>query len=381
MRDDVIVVGGGLVGAASALALAQAGRRVVLVEGRTPDFTDLTEGWDARVYAISPANRAFLQALGAWPEMSRVGTIRAMDVRGDAGGRIGFAAEDAGGDALAWIVENRWLLAALWRALPRAGVECVCGVQPQALQVDPHAARLTLSDGTVREASLLVGADGANSWVRDALGITASVKPYGHSGVVANFACARAHGGVARQWFTGRDVLAWLPMAGDRISMVWSTATPEALLQLTPAALCETVAAAGGHALGALQCLTPAAAFPLRLIRPQCVIGARALLVGDAAHTVHPLAGQGVNLGFADAALVAQLLHGARDPGSYLLLRRYERARLAPVRTMQYTCDALFQLFQPSALPALGWLRNTGLTLTDRLPGLRRLLARQAVGF
>ncbi len=380
-NEDILVIGGGLVGAASALALARAGQRVALIEQRAPDFAALEEGWDARIYAVSPANRAFLQALGAWPDMARVGTITAMDVKGDAGGRIGFDARDADTDALAWIVENRWLLAALWRALDAAGVERLTGVSPVSFASDARSARVGFSDGSAREARLVIGADGASSWLREQLGIAASVKPYGHSGVVANFACEEPHGGVARQWFTGDSVLAWLPMAGKRVSIVWSSADPDALTALPAAELCERVAAAGGHALGAFELLTPAAAFPLRLIRPERVIGTRALLVGDAAHTVHPLAGQGVNLGFGDAIALEALLPRVPDAGSHLLLRRYERSRREAVRTMQATCDGLFTLFTTRDLPGLSWLRNTGLTLTDKLPMVRRELARRAVGF
>ncbi|MGL6070814.1 UbiH/UbiF family hydroxylase [Craterilacuibacter sp.] len=380
-RDDVIVVGGGLVGAATALALARAGRRVALIEGRLPDFTGLEQGWDARIYAVSPANRAFLAGLDAWPDMTRVGTIAAMDVRGDEGGQIAFSAADAGAGALAWIAENRWLLAALWRELSAAGVEVISGVRPLALETDAFEAVLQLDDGSRRHAALVIGADGANSWVREACAIKASIKPYGQSGVVANFACERPHGNIARQWFDGSSILAWLPMAGQRISMVWSSCDPDALLVLSDDALCAQVAAAGGHALGKFELLTPAAAFPLRLIQPEAVIAPRVALVGDAAHTVHPLAGQGVNLGFQDAAVLAALLAGTGDAGDWLSLRRYERSRREAVRTMQHTCDGLFTLFHQQDLPGLAWLRNAGLSCTNKLPMLKRELARRAIGF
>ncbi|WP_043590312.1 UbiH/UbiF family hydroxylase [Chromobacterium haemolyticum] len=377
---DVIVVGGGLVGASLALALDRAGKRVALLEGRPPRLDGLEQGWDARIYAVSPANRRFLESLDAWPGAERLGAIEAMDVRGDAGGRIQFAASDAGEPALAWIAENRWLLAALWRRLAASGVDCLPGLKPQALSADALGAALTLDDGRRLSAALLVGADGANSWVREQAGLAASVKPYGQSGVVANFDCERPHGGVARQWFTGGDILAWLPMAGNRISMVWSSSDPARLLELPPEQLAETVAAAGGRALGELAVITPAAAFPLRLIQPERVAAERVVLVGDAAHTVHPLAGQGVNLGFQDAAQLAALLVGERDAGDWMLLRRYERQRREAVKTMQLGCDGLFQLFQAKA-PGLPWLRNTGLNLTNCLKPLKRQFARQAIGY
>ena len=380
LQYDVIVVGGGLVGASLALALERAGKSVALLEGRPPRLEGLEQGWDARIYAVSPANRRFLESLDAWPGAERLGAIEAMDVRGDAGGRIEFAASDAGEPALAWIAENRWLLAALWRRLTASGVDCLTGVLPQTLRADALGAELELEDGRRLSAALLVGADGANSWVREQAGLDASVKPYRQSGVVANFDCERPHGGVARQWFLGGDILAWLPMAGNRISMVWSSSDPERLLQLSPDALAETVAAAGGQTLGKLATITAAAAFPLRLIPPQRVVAERVALVGDAAHTVHPLAGQGVNLGFQDAEQLAALLAGERDAGDWMLLRRYERQRREAVKTMQLGCDGLFQLFQAKA-PGLPWLRNAGLNLTNCLKPLKRQFARQAIGY
>lgn len=378
---DVVIVGGGLVGASLALALADQGRSVALVEGVQPRFDKLEEGWDSRIYAISPKNRRFLSALNAWPSEERIGTIARMEVHGDAGGEIVFDAAEAGGDALASIVENRWLLAAMWRQLADSGVSCLTGVRTETLVTNACAATLTLSDGQALTTKLLVGADGAHSWVRDQVALTARVDPYHQHGVVANFACEKPHGNIARQWFLGDSILAWLPMAGNRISIVWSTFKPEVLTELQPEAFCATVAAAGGHALGTLDLLTPPAAFPLRLITPQSVASERVVLVGDAAHTVHPLAGQGVNLGFQDAATLANLTAGVRDPGDWLLLRRHERTRREAVATMQLTCDGLFKLFHTKDVPGLVWLRNAGLSLTNHLVPLKRELIKHAMGF
>jgi len=378
---DVVIVGGGLVGASLALALSKQGRSVVLVEGQSPNFAMLEDGWDNRIYAVSPKNQRFLESLEAWPGAERIGTIARMEVHGDAGGEIVFDAAEAGGAALASIVENRWLLAALWRRLDRSEVACLTGVRPGTLETDASVTKLTLSDGQILKTKLLVGADGAHSWVRDQIALTARVDPYHQHGVVANFACEKPHGDIARQWFLGDSILAWLPMAGNRISIVWSTFKPEMLTGLDPEHLCDTVAAAGGHALGKLSLLTPPAAFPLRLISPQSVVSERVVLVGDAAHTVHPLAGQGVNLGFQDAATLADLTAGVRDPGEWLLLRRHERARREAVSSMQLTCDGLFRLFHTKDVPGLVWLRNTGLNLTNRLVPLKRELIRHAMGF
>ena len=380
---DALIVGGGLVGASLALALARQGRQVALIEGQQPPLTELDrpDDWDPRVYAISPANQAFLQGLHAWPDASRLGVVAGMDVRGDRHGRIAFHAADAGQPALAWIAENRWLLAALWQQLADSPAQCIAGVRPSAISQHPRHVSLTLDDGRSLNTRLLIGADGANSWVRQQTGIRVDVSPYGHSGVVANFVAERDHGNIARQWFLGDGILAWLPLPGQRISMVWSTAKPEALTALDAATLCDTVAQAGGRELGGFSLLTPAHAFPLRLMRPDSVVAPRIALVGDAAHTVHPLAGQGVNLGFGDAQALAALLaeHGG-DPGEWLLLRRYQRMRREAVNTMQLTCDGLFKLFHTQD-PLLGWLRNTGLSLTQHLPLIKRQLAKQAIGF
>jgi ubiquinone biosynthesis UbiH/UbiF/VisC/COQ6 family hydroxylase len=378
---DVIIIGGGLVGASLALALALARQRwrVALLEGQPQETPDL-QSWDARIYAISPANRDFLAGLGAWPGMERIGTVARMDVRGDQGGRLEFSAGEIGAPALAWIAENRWMLAALWREIRQSDIQVLDGAQAQTLITDVRQARLTLSDGRSLSASLLVGADGANSWVRRQTGLEAKVKPYRQSGVVANFDCELAHGDVARQWFFGDSVLAWLPMAGKRISMVWSTFDPERLLALDAGQLAHTVAEAGGRALGTLSTLTAAHAFPLRLIRPEAVVQQRVALVGDAAHTVHPLAGQGVNLGFQDAVALAALLAKGGDPGLWQTLSRYQRNRREAVLTMQLSCDGLFSLFHQSSLPGLARLRNTGLSLVNHLGPLKRKFARHAVG-
>ncbi|MCG9054927.1 UbiH/UbiF family hydroxylase [Laribacter hongkongensis] len=378
---DIVIMGGGLVGASLALALGQADRfRVALLEPRPArlEGLDQPDDWDARVYAVSPANQRFLASMDAWPDMSRMAAVSKMDVRGDAGGRIEFDAAGAGAGALAWIAENRWVLAGIWRALRETPVEILLE-RPVAFESDHGRAALTLNDGRLLTARLVVGCDGANSWLRSEAGIDIRVAPYGHSGVVANFLCERDHGGVAHQWFTGDGVLAYLPLPERRMSMVWSCADPERLLALSGDELCRQVAERGQFTLGQLSLLTPAQAFPLRLIRPVQVIGTRLVLAGDAAHTIHPLAGQGVNLGFGDAILLAKLLAQADDPGSRLLLRSYERGRLESVRTMQYTCDALFRLFTHPH-PAIGWLRNTGLKFTNALGPVKRQLVKEAMG-
>ena len=233
-------------------------------------------------------------------------------------------------------------------------------------------------------AKLVVGADGVRSWVRQAAGIVAEPRPYGQTAVVANFDCERAHHGVARQWF--RDdggVLAWLPLPGRRISIVWSA--PDALAAelraLQRDALAARVADAGGHALGVLAPITDAATFPLSFLKLPATIAHRLALVGDAAHGVHPLAGQGVNLGFGDVEALAGVLAErgpVGDPGAPILLERFARRRAEPVLAMQTVTDGLVRLFGP-ATPWLKTLRNAGMTAVDRLPVLKRALAQPAL--
>jgi 2-octaprenyl-6-methoxyphenol hydroxylase len=230
----------------------------------------------------------------------------------------------------------------------------------------------------------VVGADGLRSWVRSAAGLLAVPRPYGQTAVVDNYDCTRAHHGCARQWFRpDGSVLAWLPLPGRRISIVWSApdALATELLSLTAEALAARVADAGEDALGALVPLGPPSGFPLQYLRLPTSVAHRLALVGDAAHGLHPLAGQGVNLGFGDAEALATVLAQrgpVDDPGAPVLLARYARRRAEPVLAMQAVTDGLARLFEPSG-PWLRTLRNAGLSAVDRLPALKRILAQPAL--
>ena len=381
---DVAIVGAGSAGLA--LARATRGLAVALIAPATaaapPDGAI-----DARVYALSPGNADFLTELGAWQAIApgRLAPVYAMQVHGDAAGSaIAFDAYRAGARELAWIVEDRALQSALWRGLgEREGLEIFAPAQCRRLEIAADAVRLQLEDGREICARLVVGADGAQSLVREQAGIAAAAQDYAQRAVVANFACEHAHGNVARQWFQRGPVLALLPLPGNQVSMVWSTGDAEAarLMALDAAALGREVAAAAGGALGMLTAITPPRAFTLRRLTARASVAARIALVGDAAHVVHPLAGQGANLGLQDARQLAATL-GARepwrDPGELRLLRRYARARAGDALAMQAAVHGLHRLFGAEAAP-LAWLRNAGLNLTDRLPVIKNLLIRQAM--
>ena len=381
MIYDTLIIGGGLVGAAMAVALKQQQRRVALLEIRPPatDAERLEKGWDARIYAISPANRQFLQSLHAWPSESRIQPVARMDVRGDGGGRIEFAAADIQADRLTSIAENRWLLAALWRQIEALEIP-VFTEAAAAIHTDIDVATLTLPNGETLKTRLIIGADGTNSWVRAQAGITVQENAYGHHGVVANFHTEKNHHGTAYQWFKHGEVLAYLPLPDHKISIVWSTAVPEKLTALAPDDLAAAVTAQGEGMLGRLSPLSPAFAFELILRRPATTVAQRIMLIGDAAHTIHPLAGQGVNLGFGDAIEFARLSQNAADLGAHQLLKRYAQNRLEPVRTMQLSCDGLFHLFGENHLPALPWLRNNGLNWVNAAAPLKQRLIKHAMG-
>jgi len=380
---DAVIVGAGLVGAS--FARAARGLSIALVgsasRGRVP------EAFDARVYALSPGNVEFLRRLKVWQSIApeRLTPVYGMRVSADNGrSLLEFDAYRCGVEALAWIVEDSLLQDALWNSVrARDGIELIVPADCEELELGADHATIRLGGGRAVRARLVVGADGAQSFVRGRAGLGVAERSYGQTAVVANFACERPHANVAYQWFQGGPVLALLPLPGSHVSMVWSVPDAEAgrLLALDGEALCREVGRACGGMLGELTMVTPPRGFALKRLKAGRPVAPRVALIGDAAHVVHPLAGQGANLGFQDARVLAEVLAArepVRDPGDFRLLRRYVRARAESLFAMDATVDGLFRLFAAEGRTA-SLLRNAGLNFTDRIPVLKNILMRQAM--
>jgi 2-polyprenylphenol 6-hydroxylase len=386
---DVLIVGAGLPGLALALALRGSGFSVALVDRHQPAL-DAAQPWDARIYAISPGNAHFLHGIGVWSRMDRerLTPIETMRVFGDgAGAQLDFSAFDSGECALAWIVEQRELMAAtlaVWADVDQPET-IYADSPPLALLRERDSSSVKLEDGTLLSARLVIGADGLRSWTRGQAGMGGDLRAYGQTAVVANFTTELAHHGRAWQWFlTDGGVLAWLPLPGRRMSIVWSApdAKAQELLALTDREFAKAVAAEGSSVLGGLELLTArGASFPLTFMRLASPVAARLALIGDAAHGIHPLAGQGLNLGYGDVKVLAGILRerGAiSDPGSNLLLGRYARTRALPTLAMQAMTDGLWRLFNTKhALP--GGIRNRGMAVLNRLPIVKSILMQPAM--
>ncbi|HEY5791133.1 MAG TPA: UbiH/UbiF/VisC/COQ6 family ubiquinone biosynthesis hydroxylase [Gammaproteobacteria bacterium] len=384
---EIAVVGGGMVGAALAAQLAADGFEVALVEPRPPaaprdDRTDL------RVSAIAPGSRQLLERLGAWPALAAHATAyRAMQVwDGTGGGHVRFAADEIGADDLGHIVENGRVQHALWerlRAAPR--VRLLAPARVAGLLLTRATAQLELDPGGLLHARLVVAADGARSQVRGWAGLHSVGWDYGQKTLVANLRTAEDPAATCWQRFLPTGPVAFLPLAAGRSSLAWhaTTGLADRLLALDDAAFRAELEVASGGVLGAIEELGPRAAFPLRLQHALRYHGRRVVLVGDAAHAIHPLAGQGVNLGFRDAVALAAELATARaagaEPGDPAALDRYQALRQPDNAAMLLAMDAFKRGFG-NANAAARSLRNLGLDLADRAGGFKQALMRRALG-
>lgn len=390
MNFDIVIIGGGLLGASMAAGLKHSGLSIAVIESQnapiSPDIPETENQWDSRLYAISPGSSQFLEQCGAWSRIDpwRITPVEAMRVFGDTGPELKFTAQQIGHSELAFIIENRAMHRALWDILrEQHNVTLLEQSRCATLDFNPDHAELTLENGQKIKAKLVVGADGRNSWARNQAGISAAPIDYHQHGVVANFITEQPHQNIAYEWFQTDGILAFLPLSGSRVSMVW-TATPEKsaeLLALDSDALSRTVEAASFNTLGKLELITPAAAFPLRLLILPTISKPRLALIGDAAHNMHPLAGQGANTGFRDVQQLIQLLmnRGLQDDcGDAHLLRQYDRKRKEDIYSGQAVTYGLKHLFN-NDVSVIRELRNWGLGVTNKITPVKKLLISHAV--
>jgi 2-polyprenylphenol 6-hydroxylase len=383
MREfyHVLVLGGGVIGKACALRLAQQGLRVALVALEKP-IVD-------RVYTLSRGAQAFLSAVHVWQAMpqSSLQPVCAMEIFTDntRPPALRFSSHTAVAEQLAWTVPNRALEQSLDAALRGE-----CGGNPctrftkraRVLCRGSDGVHLTLEHGESLRAECVIGADGLHSWTAAQVGLASEEKSYARTAIVAEFKAERRHDGVARQWFIRGEILALLPLPEQQISIVWSTGDAQAqnLLALSPERLASYLQQLVWAHTGALQSVSPARAYPLCWKRAPRLATQGVALVGDAAHVIHPLAGQGVNLGLRDVAALAQVFAAKEDFRSYgdqRLLDRYARARALDIELMAQLTDGLYHLFLPQHA-FLAQLRRLGLGLVERLPGVKQFLLHMA---
>jgi 2-octaprenylphenol hydroxylase len=388
-RYDLIVVGAGMVGAAFACACQGLGLSVAVVEPRPPQRTWPAGEVDLRVSALSRASQRILTRLGAWERILELGAspYREMVVwEGLGRGSIRFDSAELGEPDLGHIVQNRVIQLALWEHLELdSNATLFCPGNCVGLDLGHESAVLALGDGTRLSARLLVAADGRDSWVRRTAGIETAGWEYDQQAIVANVTPAQWHARIAWQRFLPTGPLAFLPLGDGRCSIVWSVQQDRAaeLMALSEVDFAAELGVASEHRLGDILAVGPRAAVPLRLQHADAYVRPRLALIGDAAHAVHPLAGQGVNLGFLDAAELVQALGTGlalgRDPGGLWTLRRYERARRGDNLAMLAAMDGFKRLFSNDNA-ALAALRGWGLSATDWLTPVKRHLMASALG-
>jgi ubiquinone biosynthesis UbiH/UbiF/VisC/COQ6 family hydroxylase len=381
-RCDIAVVGGGVVGAAAALALSRAGFDVQLIERGAPPPQPGDE-YDPRVYAIAPSSAALLRQLDVWQQLptQRLCAYQGMRVWESAPERgLAFAAADVGENQLGWIAEQSQLLAALWQQLPAGIARANTSVDGASFD---NGAQLQLSGGTL-QARLVIAAEGAGSPLRERAGIATTEREYEQLALVTHVQTSEPHRGLALQRFLPGGPLAFLPLADGRRSIVWSLPVDEArhLQALPQHEFHQQLASAIQFETGDIIGSTPRSLFPLRLMHATEYVRDALALVGDSAHVIHPLAGQGVNLGLADVGELVRVLVEARDRRSdwagARVLRRYERARKAANLEMLALTDLLDRSFR-TQLPGVPRLLDAGLAMLDRIAPAKQALIRRAL--
>ena len=397
---DVVVVGGGIAGKACALGLAQLGLQTIEI---APDLGQIVASprgtqWGQRIYAFSPSTQKLLAHLQIWDALDhgRLQPVRDMRIYGDRGEKndqLHLSAFEAGTPQLAWIGESNLFDHILDQASRfQNKLERISDVV-EKIHVDTDGSTLHLKNSGSIRAQLVIAADGANSPIRNELGISASEESYSQSAVVANWLCTYPHLETAFQWFLpGGDIVAMLPLPGKQVSMVWSTSPEHAaeLLKLDQAQWLDQFASIANGVilkqLGELTLNSIPATYPLRKIRAKRFIGPEAspkvVLIGDAAHVMHPLAGQGLNLGLRDVAVLLNILgkrESFRSPSDVVLLRRYERQRQGDTSALLWVTDKLKKLFSASSNTERQ-LRNWGLGLVNKSHFIKQRLIERALG-
>ncbi len=387
---DVVVVGAGMVGATLTLALSEKGLRVAVIEACEPQLEWPAGSHDLRVSAVTEASGQIFRSLGVWQTMVVSGVSPFSDMHvwdAGGGGEIHFDCAGIGAASLGHIIENRVIQAALVGRLQRQGrADWFCPDTVDAFDVSEERVSITLASGGQLSARLLAAADGGRSRIREMAAIETRGWRYDQTAVVATVKTEKPHQETAWQRFLETGPLAFLPLSDGQSSIVWSTSPEQAasLLTLDDEVFCAELAKAFDYRLGAVTATGSRAAFPLQLQHAKNYVLPRLALVGDAAHTIHPLAGQGVNLGLLDAATLAEVLAEAsamkRDPGAMPVLRRYERWRKGDNLLTMAVMDGFKRLFGAQSAP-LRWLRNRGLSLVDSMEPVKHQIMYQAMGF
>lgn len=394
MNADLIIVGAGMVGSALALALQEQGLEILLIDGGPLSVKpfDQQAPFEPRVSALSVASQRVLARLGVWDGIAArracaYGEMQVWD--GSGTGQIHFSAASVHAEVLGHIVENRVVQDALLERLHDSAVGLLANARLERLRRSGDGWLLSLADGRELRAPLIVAADGANSAVRRLAGCATREWDYLHHAIVTSVRCSKPHQATAWQRFTDDGPLAFLPLAGPAgehwCSIVWSVTPSEAerLMALDEAAFCRALGFAFEHRLGEVLHSDPRLCIPLRQRHAKRYVEEGLVLVGDAAHSIHPLAGQGVNLGFLDVAVLAEVLLHAQQRGERLgeekVLSRYERRRMPHNLAMMAAMEGFERLFQADPLP-VRWLRNVGLNWVDDLPEAKALFVRQALG-
>ncbi len=383
---DLVIIGGGMVGMTLAAALRHSGLHIVLIERQAPQVRQ-SLGIDCRVSAIVRGNVDLLEGIGVWEHLKQTSPIASMRIWDDQhDGGIRFDALEIGRDCLGMMVENSHLVAALRKVLLRSdGVELCCPAKVVSVEWQRDAACVTLEDGQSLRAPLVVGADGAHSWLRKEAGIAVWSHDFRQQGIVATIRPKRHHQQVAYQRFLPTGPLALLPMADGLCSMVWSAGNDRAqeLMALDDDAFLQQLNLAFGPQLGQLQACGSRAAFPLKTRLAKHLVRPRLALIGDAAHTIHPLAGLGVNLGLRDAMVLAREISDAHrfdeDYGDMEVLAQYRNQRLPDVLAVMASMEGMHHLFT-STLPGIAALRGLGLRMVGNSGPIKQLLMRNSSG-